>query len=122
MSSVEADAPTRDFVFDQGDDEPFQITRQNDDGTAKDITGYTFWLTIKSSKEDSDADAVVQKTVTSHTDAVNGETTIDLTNADTDGLAGSYVYDIQEKTASGNINTLLKGTMYFDEDVTESTS
>lgn len=113
-------APVVDFEIDQGDDETFSITRQYSDGTAKPISGYTFWLTIKESIEESDADAAVQKTVTTHTDPGNGETEIDLPAAETATLAGLYKYDIQEKTAAGSINTLLQGTLYVGPDVTDS--
>lgn len=119
--TVNAAAAKKDFDFDQGDTETFKLTRENADGTAKDITGYTFWLTLKESKDDSDANAAVQKTVTNHTAPANGETELPLTASDTDGLQGSYYYDIQEKTDNGEINTLVKGMMSFDVDVTEST-
>jgi hypothetical protein len=119
--TFDAEAAERDFLFDQGDDETFVITRENEDGSTKDITDYTFWLTLKAQKHDSDADAVVQKEVTNHTDPGNGETELTLTNGDTDTLDGSYYYDIQEKTDTGIINTLLKGTCYFDTDTTNAT-
>lgn len=122
MSNFDGTAADQDFAFDQGDDETFAITREDSDGNAKDISGYTFWLTIKSNRSDSDANAVVQNKVTSHTDAANGQTEIDLTNSDTNSLAGNYHYDIQEKTDGGSVNTLVQGTMYFRTDVTNSTS
>lgn len=115
-------APEEDLSFDQGDSETFVLTRQNSDGTAKDITNYIFWLTIKESTSDSDADAAVQKEVTTHTDPVNGTTEIDLTAADTDGLDGNYVYDLQEKTDAGIVNTLMWGTLYVRVDVTNTTT
>lgn len=116
------DAERVDISLDQGDDETFAITRQDSDGNAKSISGYTFWLTIKNDYSDSDADAAVQKTVTSHTDAANGKTEIDLTSSDTGDLSGNYFYDIQEKDGSGNVNTLVKGKLWFSPDVTDSTS
>ena len=122
MSTFDATAADQNLEFDQGDDEVINITRKDSDGNTIDITGYTFWLTIKASKSDSDADAVVQKTVTSHTDAVNGETKFSLADTDTDSLSGHYFYDIQEKTAGGGINTLMAGSMRFETDVTDSTS
>jgi|AntRauTorcE11898_2_1112593.scaffolds.fasta_scaffold16195_2 hypothetical protein len=43
-----------------------------EDGAAKDITGWTVLFTIKKTLSDSDADAVVSKDITSHSDPVNG--------------------------------------------------
>jgi len=43
-----------------------------EDGAAKDITGWTILFTIKKTLSDSDADAVVSKDITSHSDPVNG--------------------------------------------------
>jgi len=119
---VDASAAEQHFEFDQGDDETLKITREQSDGTALDITNYTFWLTIKRSPRDSDTNAVVQLKVTSHTDPVNGKTEIDLKKADTESLSGSYFYDLQEQTSGGDIQTLLYGRLYFREDITDTTS
>lgn len=121
MSDFNAAAPRQDIELDEGDDETFALTRQDSSGLAIDISGYTFWLTVKNDPEDTDANAVLQKTVTAHTDAANGQTEIDLTNSDTEDLQGRYWYDIQEKTSGGTINTLMHGTLYFQPDVTEAT-
>lgn len=114
-------AETHNLSIDQGDDETLAITRQDADGNAIDISGYTYWLTVKADINDSDADAEVQKQVTTHVDAANGRTDITLTASDTEPLAGNYHYDIQEKTNAGNINTLMHGTLTVREDVTEAT-
>ena len=39
------------------------------DGTVTDITGSTVYMTVKKNVEDSDAEAIINKTVTSHSDA-----------------------------------------------------
>lgn len=114
-------APREGIVIDQGDDETVTITRQHEDGSPIDITGYTVWLTVKESRSDADADAVVQKQETTHTDPTNGITELTLTAADTEPLAGSYYYDVQEKTAGGTVNTLLAGVFHVQPDVTNTT-
>lgn len=75
----------------------FTVTESD---TPKDITGYKIFFTIKKpdrifSDDDSDSVyAVVKKTITNHSDAANGETTIAATAADMDFIPGKYVYDI----------------------------
>lgn len=110
-----------DFIFNEGDDEDFNITREKDDGTAIDISNWTFWLTIKKDPETADSNAAVQKEVTNHTSPSNGQTQISLTSSDTDGLQGRYEYDMQYTTDAGRVKTFMDGQMYFGADVTEST-
>lgn len=104
-----------------GDDEAFVITRKDADGNLKDITGWTFWMTVKKTSAVPDSEAAVQKKVTSHTDPTNGETEITLTAADTADLSGSYQYDMQYKTSGGDVKTFMIGTIHVDDDITEDT-
>lgn len=113
-------APKRNLKFTRGDDETFSITRTQEDGTAFDLTGWTFWLTVKNDLADSDADAVIQKTVTSHTNPQAGKTRISLAASDTKPLSGLYEYDIQEETDTGAKRTLVRGNIYFSAEVTQS--
>lgn len=122
MTTGDFDAEVVNWSFDQGDAHTFAISRTKSDGTAYDISSWTFWLTVKESRSDADSEAAIQKTVTSHTNPTNGETEIDITASDTDSLEGNYVYDMQYKTsASSDPKTFMKGQMYFDPDVTEAT-
>lgn len=121
-TNLSADAEVVDLSLNEGDDDTFVITKKDSDGNAEDISGWTFWLTIKADREDTDANATVQKKVTSHTDAANGETEISLTNSDTSDLQGKYYYDMQYKDGSSNIKTFMTGKIFFQPDVTESTS
>ena len=91
-------------------------------GAVIDITGYTFWFTAKTNETDADGSAVIQKTVTTHNDPTNGQTTITLSTSDTDQDVGNYFYDIQMKDGSGNITTLVKGILKVRQDITVSTS
>lgn len=106
----------------RGDDVTIKVTVKDSDGNAIDITGYTFWLTAKKQEDDTDANAVMQKEVTSHTDEENGKTAIELSNSDTDVDVESYYYDIQMKDDSDKITTLVKGTMNVKQDITSTTT
>jgi hypothetical protein len=76
-----------------------------------DLTGATVYFTVKSAPDDdaTDTTAVIKKDVTSHIDALNGQTVISLTATDTNIAAGKYGYDIKLKTAAGAQTTVDKG-------------
>jgi hypothetical protein len=85
----------------------------------------TCWLTLKSSIDDTDADAVFQ---TSSTFSVDSEDTskvkaeLNLTPAESYQLLGKYYYDIQGVSSDKSIvKTLLSGTVTVLKDTTRST-
>jgi len=104
------------------DDETYTLTFTNSNGTAYDLTDCTVFMTVKRSQEDSDDEAVISKTVTSHTDPTSGITTIALTPTDTDIEEGRYYFDIQLKTSAGEIKTVTKGLFKVTQDITVRTS
>jgi hypothetical protein len=109
------------FSLIRGDDRTFALEFKKD-GVPQDITGWTIFFTLKRSLYDSDNDALIKKTVTVHTDPTNGKTEFSITSAETDSLSGTYYYDIQYKDTGNKINTVMIGTMNFQEDVTRRTS
>lgn len=110
------------YTEEQGDTIPYSFTFEDSDGNAIDISDWTIFATVKESIDDSDADAKIQKTVTSHDNPTSGETSLTYTSSDTDGLEGTYVYDFQYKDGDGEITTFQRGEIRFRKDVTESTS
>jgi hypothetical protein len=104
----------------RGDSHTFGLTLTNkSDGSVRDITGWTFYLTIKSNITDLDSAAVLQKVVTSHIDPTNGKTTIGIVPTDTFNIEpGDYFYDIQALTNLNNVYTIAKGTMSIEWDAT----
>ena len=99
----------------QGDEKVYNLTFSSGDG-ALDITGATVKMTIKRTKT---GDAVVTKTVTDHTDAAAGETTITLTEDDTGIDLGLYYYDIQISGGAIRKKTVLKGQLEITWQTTE---
>lgn len=94
-----------------------------DDGTDPiNITGATIRFTVKANKKDTDSEALIQKTITSHTDAAAGETSIVLTQADTTIEPGEYFYDIQYETSGGVVTTVLLGTLEVQQNITLTTT
>jgi len=86
------------------------------DGVATDITGWTVYMTVKKNMEDLDASAVIDKKITSHSDATNGQTQIELESTDTD-LTGSYYYSIDYLDDDSNQGVLFKGRINFVDSV-----
>lgn len=112
----------------RGDDVSFISSFFEDDGSPKDITGWTIFFTVKTKKDyfssTDDTNAVISKTITSHTDAVGGKTAITLSNADTDVTPDQYYYDIQYLDGSGKVKTVKGAPFLFTVigDVTRRTS
>jgi len=101
----------------RGDDKTWNLnfTDANDDPI--DLTGATVFFTVKVNKTDKDSDAIISKDQASHVDAVNGQTTIVLTNSDTDVKIGNYYYDIQLVDTSGIVTTIVVGAFRVNQDV-----
>jgi hypothetical protein len=94
------------------------------DGVATSIVGSTVLFTVKSTEyddDDTDGSALIQKTVTSHTDPTHGISTITLTPADTrDVVPGNYYYSIKIDLASNDVTVyeLDEGRFILDGDPT----
>lgn len=75
-------ATTKINNFYRGDTVSYAMTFTTN-SVAMDITGATIWFTLKKSRNDTDAQAVLQKELTSHSDPTHGITTMSLTSTDT---------------------------------------
>ena len=109
----------------RGDTEVFELAFTDEDDVIIDITGWTVYMTVKVSLfEADDTDAVISKTVTSHTSPTLGQTEITFTSTETDNLTPGtlYYYDIQIKTDDDMIKTIMKGQLNVLYDVTRRTS
>lgn len=113
---------TQNVIVKRGDTVCFEVEVTDETGTAIDITGWIFFLTMKDNIDDADGAAVISVDVATHTDPTNGKTLIEAAAADTDALTGDKYYDIQYKDLSGKIRTLMSGIASFDKDVTRRTS
>lgn len=87
-----------------------------ENGVAIDLTGWTVYFYVKENMQDTDANAKIKKTITSHSNATLGETLIELSSSDTD-LLGSYSYEISYLDDDGNQDVLLFGKINFRKPV-----
>lgn len=95
------------------------------DGVNHTLVGATLYLTVKTVESDDSADdatAVIQKTVTSHTNAAAGQSTIELTPTDTYIDPADYKYDIRVKEAGGRVYVVDEGIMTIDGSPTNRAS
>jgi len=80
------------------------------DGVYQDITDWKVYFTVKLEAKDSDANAKISKTITSHDDPTNGKTLIELEPDDTVDLDdGNYYYSIDFKDSSDQEGVLFTG-------------
>ena len=89
-----ADAEKKNFVFDDGDDETFDITFD------REITGWTIYFDLFATD--------ISREITSHD---NDETSFTLSDTETEDLDGNYNYEMRYTTNAGNDETFLKGVM-----------
>jgi len=96
-------------------------------GSALDITGYTYWFTLKDNIDEADP-GDLQVTATPDTSgnpspASQGIVYITASKTVTNALsAKTYNYDVQQVDGSGNVQTLLIGKVKVVKDITRSTS
>lgn len=102
-----------------GEDRSYTLTFTDDNDAAINITGYTIWFTVKENPADTDANALIQKEITSHTTPASGITTITLTDDDTDVTLGNHYYDIQMMDTSALITTVLVGRFKVNRRITQ---
>jgi len=86
-------------------------------GVLVDLTDWTFYFTAKSAMDDSDANAVINKTITSISNATGGVVEIELDSDDTDIAVGSYWYSIDYKTDDDYEDTLYQGKLTISKPV-----
>jgi len=87
------------------------------DKVAKDITGWTIYVTVKTKMEDSDANAVINKVITSLTNPTSGKALIEFTTDDTDLDPKNYWYAIDYKDSDNNEGTLFSGKLTIRKSV-----
>jgi len=90
------------------------------DGQVVDITDWTVYFTVKEKMEDEDSEAIIAKTITSHSDPENGKTLIELAPSDTNQDAGSYYYSIDIKDDEAEEKVLFSGKLIIEKAVRKS--
>lgn len=106
----------------RGDQFTKEIVFTDNIGEPIDITWCTVYFTIReegSVWDNDDTNALIQKDVTSHTDAVNGKTSVFLSSTDTDQDIWSYLWEVQIKFPNNDIRSTDTATVNIVQDLTK---
>lgn len=113
MRSKKADPKWKEIRRYQGSTKPYTLNFKKN-GNAIDITGWTIYFTVKKSVSDSDAEALINKKITNHSDPTNGKTLIELT-ANEASLEGNFWYSVDYKDDEGNEDIIVHGRIEFEK-------
>lgn len=112
--------------FIQGDTPTWSIVVYTDTSktTTVDTTGWKAWCTLKSDKDNTDAQAELQVSGTmASANGIQGIVSIRPTISESNSLeAGTYFYDFQVLTDDSIINTLESGRVKVSQAVTIASS
>ena len=78
-------------------------------GIAVNLTGSTVYFTVKSDFRNVDSEALISKTITSHSMPTAGITSLTLSTLDTDIDIGNYFYQIAIKNSLSEISRSYTG-------------
>jgi len=102
--------------LDQGADFRFDMTVTNDDGTAKDVTGYTFSSSMKKSYYSTNATANLTSTILNSS---NGLVRFSITAANNATIkAGRYLFDIKQIDDLNNVSRIVEGLIIVNPGIT----
>lgn len=112
--------------FYRGDTKKYRLkVRDKKTGNPISVDGGQLFFTLKQSKTDSDEDAILQESTTgSEADPSDpiGEIEMTLSSSETNVTPGSYYYDFQFVSSSGEVYTLLADKVKVLVDITRSTT
>jgi hypothetical protein len=91
-----------DLSIIKGNSKNYRLAFETTSGDALDITGYTVFFTVKKNVNQTDDQAIISKTNTTHSNPTGGISIITITTTDTSSLQpGVYLYDIGYVNAAG---------------------
>lgn len=103
--------------LDQGADFNFDMTITNDDGTTKNVAGFTFASSMKKSYYSTTTAASMTTTIL---DAPNGLVRFSIPAANNVTIkAGRYLFDIKQIDTSNNISRIVEGLIIVNPRITE---
>lgn len=105
----------------RGDTAPDVIVVTDADGEPRDLTGYSFKLTVNAERNPADATGQLAQVVGMiNGDPLTGRVQFPWTALKADQQPGKYWYDIEQTDASGFILTVAKQKYVFFQDITKN--
>ncbi|MDX2342774.1 MAG: hypothetical protein QNL26_02895 [Acidimicrobiia bacterium] len=112
-------ATKRKILRHRGDTFPIVIFLKKTDGTAFDVTGYTFKLTVSNSEAAPESADDLFSSVGSISDAAGGEVSFPIV-AEKVAATGKHWHDIEmTKTSDSTIRTIQDGAFELEQDVSK---
>lgn len=102
----------------RGDTYAIELSVTDSSGTAVDISGYSFLLTVDPEKYPASSDNNLFQLTGTITSALSGTVEFSPSAANTDAV-GTYYYDIQMTDSGGLISTLDSGKFKLVQDITK---
>lgn len=100
----------------RGDTAADLLTVQNANGTVRNITGFSFVLTVNTLQNPPDVSTQLYALTGTILDAPNGEVEFVPTAGQADQKAATYYYDIQMTDNVGRIKTIADGKYTYKQD------
>jgi hypothetical protein len=102
--------------LDQGADFSFDMTVTNDDGSPKNVSGYTFSSSMKKSYYSSNTAANLTATIMN---ASSGLVRFSINAANNVTIkAGRYLFDVKQVDASNNVTRIVEGLITVNPGIT----
>jgi hypothetical protein len=105
----------------KGDTYSLDITITNTSDEPIDLTDCTVFFTVKRNLQDTDAQALINKSVTSFSSPTTGDLSIPLLASDVD-YVGEFYYDVKIKALTGVITSVITDKFILLDHVTIRTS
>ena len=103
----------------RGDTAPDRFTVTDTDGTALNVTGYSFIMTIDERLNPPDETTQIAQITGDLVTPSSGIIEFAPTSGDADQEPGTYYYDIQMTDGDGKLTTLAKDEYIFTQDITK---
>ncbi len=110
---------TKTICWGRGDSDPKGFVVQDSAGAARNITGFSYKLTVSSDKAPPDQVNEQFTIVGVITDAANGEVAFAPTTVDTDIAPATYFYDVEETSPTAAVKTLIVAKAVIVQDITK---
>lgn len=98
---------------------PFRFNVKYEDGSAVDITGFQFALTVDPSDEPAGSGDNLFSLTGTVIDGPNGIVEFGLSAAEADQTPDTYYFDVQMTDAASKVRTIAKGEWTFSPDITK---
>lgn len=111
-------ADTYDIEIDAGATFQLQVLWRDSDGDPINLTGYSARMHIRRTVEAEDIDVELTSGSGMTLGGTAGTIDIEIDDATTSGLSGSYVYDLELESGGGVVSRVIQGAVTVNPEVT----